>query len=116
MRVCHLNTCPVGVATQDPKLRDKFAGDPSHVINFMYFVAQEVRELMAYLGFHTLSEMVGHTECLQMRTAIEHWKARGLDFSAILHQPNAEDSRPSLSGAQTRTGKSPGLHHAVRFR
>ena len=92
MRACHLNTCPVGVATQDPKLRAKFAGDPSHVVNFMYFVAQEVRELMAQLGFRTLKEMVGHTECIEMRTAIEHWKARGLDFSAILYQPNVPDT------------------------
>ena len=88
MRVCHLNTCPVGVATQDPTLRAKFAGRPSDVVNFMFFIAQEVRELMAGLGFHCVEEMVGHTECLRMRSAVEHWKARGLDFSAILYQPN----------------------------
>ncbi len=92
MRVCHLNTCPVGVATQDPALRAKFAGQPSDVTNFMYFIAQEVRELMAGLGFHSLKEMVGHTECLSMRTAVEHWKARGLDFSAILYQPNMPET------------------------
>jgi glutamate synthase (NADPH/NADH) large chain len=92
MRVCHLNTCPVGVATQDPKLRAKFGGDPSHVVNFMYFIAQEVRELMAELGFKTFNEMVGHTECLEMRTAIEQWKARGLDFSQILHQPEVPET------------------------
>lgn len=87
MRVCHLNTCPVGVATQDPKLRAKFAGDPSHVVNFMRFIAMEVRELMAQLGFRTLNEMVGHTERLEMKAAVDHYKARGLDFSKILHQP-----------------------------
>jgi len=87
MRVCHLNTCPVGVATQDPKLRAKFAGSPEHAVNFMRFVAQEVRELMAQLGFRHVNDMVGHTECIQFNQAVEHWKARGLDFSQILHQP-----------------------------
>jgi glutamate synthase (NADPH) large chain len=87
MRVCHLNTCPVGVATQDPRLREKFAGQPEHVMTFMRFIADEVRELMAQLGFRTLDEMVGHTECLQTREAIDHWKAKGLDLSSILHQP-----------------------------
>jgi len=88
MRVCHLNTCPVGIATQDPKLRKKFAGDAQHVVNFMRFVAQEVRELMAQLGFRTITEMVGHTEAIAMRKAVDHWKARGLDFSKILYQPD----------------------------
>src|SRR2546427_1137464 len=74
MRVCHLNTCPVGVATQDPALRARFGGDPSHVVNFMHFIAQEVRELMAELGFHKLEEIVGRTECIQRRGAVEHWK------------------------------------------
>ncbi len=87
MRVCHLNTCPVGVATQDPRLRERFKGDPSHVVNFMRFIAQEVRELMASLGFRTFNEMVGRTEFLELRTAVEHWKARGLDFSSVLYQP-----------------------------
>ncbi len=87
MRVCHLNTCPVGVATQDPELRKKFTGDPAHVVNFMTFVAQEVRELMAQLGFRTLNEMVGRTDRLDAKKAVEHWKAKGLDFSAILYQP-----------------------------
>ncbi len=89
MRVCHLNTCPVGVATQDPKLRKKFNGDPNSVVNFMKFVAQEARELMAQLGFRTINEMIGHTECLEMKPAVEHWKAKGLDFSKILYQPSA---------------------------
>ncbi|HVV48377.1 MAG TPA: glutamate synthase large subunit [Polyangia bacterium] len=87
MRVCHLNTCPVGVATQNPELRKKFTGSPDHAVNFMRFVATEVRELMAQLGFRTLNEMVGHTEVLEMKGAVDHWKARGLDFSKILYQP-----------------------------
>ncbi len=88
MRVCHLNTCPAGVATQDPRLREKFAGKPEHVVNFMRFIAQEVRELMAQLGFRTIEEMIGHTERLEPKKAVEHWKARGLDFSNILYQPD----------------------------
>ncbi len=87
MRVCHLNTCPVGVATQNPELRKRFMGSPDHVVNFMHFVAQEARELMAELGFRSINEMIGHTECLEPKKEIDHWKARGLDLSAILHQP-----------------------------
>jgi glutamate synthase (ferredoxin) len=87
MRVCHLNTCAVGVATQDPVLRARFTGDPDHVVNFMRFVAQEVRELMAPLGFRRLEEMVGRSECLETAAAASHWKARGLDLSPILHRP-----------------------------
>ncbi len=88
MRVCHLNTCPVGVATQDPRLRAKFTGNPDHVVNFMRFIAQEMRELMAQLGFRTVNEMVGRTDRLEVRPAIDHWKAKGLDFTKILHQPD----------------------------
>jgi len=87
MRACHLNTCPVGVATQDPELRKRFKGDPQHVVNFMRFIAQEVREHMARLGFRTIDEMVGRSDRLEMRPALDHWKARGLDFSRILAQP-----------------------------
>lgn len=87
MRVCHLNTCPVGVATQDPELRKNFTGDPAHAVNFMKFIAEEVRELMAELGFRTINEMVGRTDRLEARQAIEHWKAKGLDLSSILYQP-----------------------------
>jgi glutamate synthase (ferredoxin) len=87
MRVCHLNTCPVGVATQDPRLRKKFAGDPDHVVNFMRFIAAEVREIMALLGFRTVEEMVGRSERLETKRAIEHYKAKGLDLTPILHQP-----------------------------
>ncbi len=89
MRVCHLNTCPVGVATQDPQLRKNFTGDPAHAVNFMKFIAQEVRELMAQLGFRTITEMVGRTDRLEARKAVDHWKAKGLDFSKILYQPDA---------------------------
>src|SRR5262245_46215709 len=88
MRVCHLNTCPVGVATQDPELRKKFTGDPTHAVNFMKFIAQEVREIMAKLGVRSINELVGRTDLLEMRKAIEHYKARGLDYSKILYQPN----------------------------
>ncbi|HUJ09647.1 MAG TPA: glutamate synthase large subunit [Verrucomicrobiae bacterium] len=87
MRVCHLNTCPVGVATQDPKLRAKFTGDPQYVVNFMHFVAQEVRELMAQLGFRTIEEMVGRVDRVDVKKAIDHYKARGLDFSKVFYQP-----------------------------
>ncbi|HEY9171441.1 MAG TPA: glutamate synthase-related protein, partial [Verrucomicrobiae bacterium] len=87
MRVCHKNTCPVGVATQDPNLRKNFAGKPEHVVNFMRFIAEEVRELMAQLGFRTLNNMVGRSDKLETRAAIEHWKARGLDFSSVFYQP-----------------------------
>ena len=89
MRKCHLNTCPVGVATQDPVLRARFTGQPEHVINYFFFVAEEVRELMAELGFRRFEEMVGQSQCLDMRRAIKHSKARGLDFSRILHKPEA---------------------------
>ena len=89
MRVCHLNTCPVGVATQDPELRKKFSGDPAHAVNFMRFIAEEVREIMAKLGFRTLNEMIGRTDRLDPKKAVDHWKARGLDFSPILYQPEA---------------------------
>lgn len=92
MRVCHLNTCPVGVATQDPKLRKNFSGKPDYVVNFMRFIAQEVRELMAQLGFRTLTDMVGHIDRLEVKKAVDHWKARGLDFSNILYQPKVAAS------------------------
>ncbi len=87
MRVCHLNTCPVGVATQDPQLRAKFSGDPEHATNFMKFIAQEVRELMAQLGFRKLEDMVGRTDVLEPRQAVDHWKARGIDLSNLLYSP-----------------------------
>jgi glutamate synthase (NADPH/NADH) large chain len=87
MRKCHLNTCPVGVATQDPVLRKRFVGKPEHVINFFFFLAEEVREIMAELGFRRFDELVGQAHVLDRREAIEHWKAKGLDFGLLFHQP-----------------------------
>jgi len=87
MRVCHLNTCPAGIATQDPRLRERFKGRPEHVVNFMRFVAEELREIMAGLGFRTVEEMVGRVDRLEPRQAIDHWKAKGLDFSNLLYSP-----------------------------
>jgi glutamate synthase (ferredoxin) len=109
MRVCHLNTCPVGVATQDPVLRARFAGDPSHVVNFMNFIAQEARELMAELGFRSINEMIGRTECITMRPGIEQWKARGLDFSNILYQPVV----PSSVGRYCQIPQDHGLEKSL---
>ncbi len=89
MRKCHLNTCPVGVATQDPELRKKFNGKPEYVVNYFFFIAEEVRRLMAKLGFRTVNEMIGQMDRLDMRKAIDHWKAKGLDYSRLLHKPEA---------------------------
>jgi len=89
MRKCHLNTCPVGIATQDPELRKRFTGKPEHVINYFFFVAEEVRKIMAELGFRKLDEMIGRLDCLDQRAAVEHFKAKGLDFSKLLHKPDA---------------------------
>jgi glutamate synthase (ferredoxin) len=87
MRACHLNTCPVGIATQDPELRKNFKGKPEHVINYMYFIAEELRQIMAELGFRTVDEMVGQSQKLNMKKAIEHYKAQGIDLSKILYKP-----------------------------
>ncbi|HWE79247.1 MAG TPA: glutamate synthase-related protein, partial [Pseudolabrys sp.] len=100
MRKCHLNTCPVGVATQDPVLRKRFKGQPEHVINYFFFVAEEVRELMAELGYRTFDEMVGQMQMLDQRKLIEHWKAKGLDFSKLFLKPNV--------------GKDVAIHHCER--
>ncbi|MEM9355814.1 MAG: glutamate synthase-related protein, partial [Pseudomonadota bacterium] len=89
MRKCHLNTCPVGIATQDERLRAKFAGQPEHVINFFFFVAEEVRQLMAAMGFKTFSEMIGQSDALDKDRAIDHWKANGLDFTKLFYKPKA---------------------------
>ncbi|MCZ8537819.1 glutamate synthase large subunit [Paenisporosarcina quisquiliarum] len=88
MRVCHMDTCPVGIATQNPELRKKFTGDAEHVANFMRFVATETRELMAELGFRTINEMVGRTDALEVNEAIDHWKAKDIDLSALLYSPD----------------------------
>ncbi len=87
MRKCHLNTCPVGVATQDPVLRQRFTGQPEHVVNYFFFVAEEVRELMAQMGVRSFDELIGRSDLLDMREGIDHWKARGLDFSRVFHMP-----------------------------
>ena len=87
MRVCHLDTCPVGVATQNPELRKKFMGDPSHVVNFMRFIAQDMREIMAQLGVRTINELIGRTDLLEPTKAVDHWKAKGIDLAPILYQP-----------------------------
>jgi glutamate synthase (NADPH/NADH) large chain len=84
MRKCHLNTCPVGIATQDPELRKKFSGKPEHVVNYLFLVAEEAREIMASLGFRSINEMVGHVEVLEINEAVRHWKAKGLDLAPIL--------------------------------
>jgi glutamate synthase (NADPH/NADH) large chain len=90
MRKCHLNTCPVGVATQDPELRKRFVGTPEHVINYFFFVAEEVREYMAALGYRTFDEMIGQLQMLDKRKVVDHWKAHGLDFSRLFHKPETE--------------------------
>ena len=109
MRACHLNTCPVGVATQDPRLRAKFAGQPEHVVNFMRFIAQEVREYMAELGYRTFDEMVGRSERIEMRRAVDHWKARSLDFSRILFKPTV----PKHYGRTCRVPQDHGLEKTL---
>lgn len=94
MRKCHLNTCPVGVATQDPVLRAKFAGKPEHVVNYFFFVAEEARQIMAQLGIRKFDDLVGRSDLLDMKKGIAHWKARGLDFSRVFHQPAAPAEVP----------------------
>ena len=88
MRKCHLNTCPVGIATQDPILRKRFAGQPEHVVNFFFFVAEEIREIMASLGIKRFDDLVGRSDLLDTKKGIDHWKIQGLDFSKIFHQPD----------------------------
>ena len=95
MRVCHLNTCPVGVATQDPVLREKFTGKPEYVVNYFQMIAEEVRELMAQLGFHTVDEMIGRRDKLDTRKAIDHWKAQKLDLTPVLYMPEVPESIPT---------------------
>jgi glutamate synthase domain-containing protein 3 len=93
MRACHLNTCPVGIATQDPELRQKFAGKPEHVVNFFFFVAEEARRIMAQLGIATFEELVGRVDLLELDDAIAHWRARGVDLSSVLHAPAVDGPR-----------------------
>ena len=96
MRKCHLNTCPVGVATQDPDLRKKFAGKPEHVVNYFFFIAEEVRQIMAQLGIKKFDDMIGRADLLDMRAGIEHWKASGLDFGRLLAVPQVSADVPRL--------------------
>ncbi len=112
MRKCHLNTCPVGIATQDPVLRAKFSGQPEHVINFFFFIAKQVRHLMAQLGFRRMDDMIGHVEMLEVRKAVEHWKAKGLDFSEILYNPPT----PSRVARHCTTSQDHGLNEALDFK
>ncbi len=104
MRKCHLNTCPVGVATQDPVLRAKFSGKPEHVVNYFFFIAEEVRQIMAQLGIRKFDDMIGRTDLLDMKAGIEHWKARGLDFSRLLAVPAAPADVPRLHVADQDHG------------
>ncbi|MCB8944753.1 MAG: glutamate synthase large subunit [Ardenticatenaceae bacterium] len=119
MRVCHLDTCPVGVATQNPELRKRFMGDPAHVVNFMRFLAEDVRQLMAQLGFRRFEEMVGQTERLEMRPVVAHWKSQGLDLSPILCQPewHGEDTGHSEpDGRYQQTEQQHRLEETLDFR
>ncbi len=109
LRKCHLNTCSVGIATQDPELRQKFAGKPEHVINYFFFIAEQLRQIMAQLGFRTVNEMVGRVDMLDGRQAIEHWKAKGLDFSELLHRPRV----PAGIATYCKTVQEHGLEKAL---
>ena len=112
MRKCHLNTCPVGIATQDPVLRQQFKGQPEHVINFFFFIAEQVRQYMAQLGFRTFNEMVGRVDMLDPRQALDHWKAKGLDFSAILYSPQV----PARIARRCIQSQDHGLHQALDYK
>ena len=94
MRVCHLNTCPVGIATQDPALRERFEGTPEHVVNYLFFVAEEARRIMARLGVRTYAELIGRADLLEADEAIDHWKGRGVDLTQILTMPDVPDGTP----------------------
>ncbi|TXK41820.1 glutamate synthase large subunit [Nonomuraea sp. C10] len=109
MRVCHLDTCPVGVATQNPELRRRFSGKPEFVVNFFEFIAEEIREYLAELGFRSLDEAIGHVEMLDTTAAEDHWKASGLDLSPILHRPDL----PASTALRRVTGQDHGLDHAL---
>ena len=109
MRKCHLNTCPVGIATQDPVLRKKFHGKPEDVINYFFFVAEQLREIMAKLGFRRMDEMIGRSDMLDMRPGIDHWKAKGLDYSQLLYHPEA----PSRVGRRCMIAQDHGLEDAL---
>ncbi len=109
MRKCHLNTCPVGVATQDEELRKRFTGQPEHVVNYFFFVAEEIRQLMSKLGFRNFDDMIGRMDRLDMRSAIDHWKAKGLDYTRILHRPEAGPDVAIFNNEE----QDHGLRHAL---
>ncbi|MFA6541976.1 MAG: glutamate synthase-related protein, partial [Bacteroidota bacterium] len=111
MRKCHLNTCPVGIATQDPELRKKFTGTPEHVINFFFFIAEEVREIMAKLGFRTIDEMIGRVDMLRQRTDVDHWKAKNIDLSSILTRPAV----PLRIGRRCLIPQDHGINEAIDY-
>jgi glutamate synthase domain-containing protein 2/glutamate synthase domain-containing protein 3 len=114
MRKCHLNTCPVGIATQDPVLREKFSGRPEQLVNYFFFVAEEARELMAALGFRTMDEMIGRADLLRARPMERHWKARTIDLGAVLHVPHASDSaRPRRRMSRVAPDVSESLDHSL---
>ena len=113
MRKCHLNTCPVGVATQDPVLRRRFRGKPENVINYFFFVAEEVRELMAKLGVRKLNDLIGRSDLLDMRKGIDHWKARGLDFTRIFYQPDAGPEVARFNAEKQDHGLDKALDHRL---
>lgn len=111
MRKCHLNTCPVGIATQDPVLRKKFQGKPEHVINFFFYLAEEVREIMAQLGFRSMDEMIGRVDMLEQRKDIDHWKAKHIDLSFMLHNPPV----PMRFGRRCQIPQDHGLEQALDY-
>ena len=113
MRKCHLNTCPVGVATQDPELRKKFSGKPEHVVNFFFFIAEEVREIMAQLGMRKFDELIGRVDLLDTRKGIDHWKAQGLDFSKVFALPDVPAKEPRHQTLTQDHGLGSALDHIL---
>jgi glutamate synthase domain-containing protein 3 len=111
MRKCHLNTCPVGVATQDPVLRKKFQGQPEHVINFLFYIAEDLRQIMAQLGFRKIDEMVGRVDCITQRHDVDHWKASSLDLSAVLYNPHV----PTRVGRHCTIKQDHGLEKSLDY-
>ena len=113
MRKCHLNTCPVGVATQDPVLRARFTGQPEHVINYFFFVAEELRQIMAQMGFRTITEMIGRVDKIDMRPAIDHWKAKGVDLTKLLHQVDVDPAVSRWNSERQNHGLEGALDHVL---
>src|SRR5205085_8795184 len=113
MRKCHLNTCPVGVATQDPVLRARFTGQPEHVINYFFFVAEELRAIMAQMGFRTINEMIGRVDRLDVAPAVDHWKAHGVDLSRILYAKPAEGQKGLWNQDSQNHGLEKALDHQL---